>query len=64
MIPSVLAQPAERRPTVVFATGVTHRRTPHQFRAAGVGRVHRWIDPVDERDAIPARLAAGTIESL
>jgi superfamily II DNA or RNA helicase len=55
---------AERRPTVVFATGVTHSlHIRDQFRAAGVLAEH--IDgstPVDERDAILARLAAGTIE--
>jgi superfamily II DNA or RNA helicase len=55
---------AERRPTVVFATGVAHSvHLRDEFRRAGVMAEH--IDgttPIAERDRILAGLAAGTIE--
>jgi superfamily II DNA or RNA helicase len=55
---------AERRRTVVFATGVKHSlHLKDQFREAGVWAEH--IDgatPVEERDAILRRLAAGQVE--
>ena len=55
---------AERRPTVVFATGVAHSvHLRDEFRRNGVLAEH--IDgstSVAERDAILVRLAAGTIE--
>lgn len=55
---------AERRRTVVFATGVAHSlHLRHEFRRAGVLAEH--IDgstPTDERDAILAKLAAGAVE--
>jgi hypothetical protein len=55
---------AERRPTVVFATGVGHSiHLRDEFRRSGVLAEH--IDgstPVEERDRILAGLAAGTIE--
>jgi len=55
---------AQRRPTVVFATGVAHSvHLRDEFRRAGVLAEH--IDastPAEERDAILAKLAAGTVE--
>jgi DNA repair protein RadD len=55
---------AERRPTVVFATGVAHSvHIRDEFRRAGVLAEH--IDggtPTEERDRILAQLAAGKIE--
>lgn len=55
---------AERRKTVVFASGVGHsRHLRDEFRASGVRAEH--IDgstPVAERDAILAGLTAGTVE--
>jgi DNA repair protein RadD len=55
---------AERRRTVVFATGVGHSvHLRDEFRAAGVWAEH--IDgstPVEERDAILTKLAAGSVE--
>jgi DNA repair protein RadD len=55
---------AERRRTVVFATGVAHSvHLRDEFRRAGVLAEH--IDggtPIEERDAILAKLAAGTVE--
>ena len=55
---------AERRRTVVFATGVAHSvHLRDEFRRSGVMAEH--IDgstPIEERDAILARLAAGTVE--
>jgi superfamily II DNA or RNA helicase len=55
---------AERRQTVIFATGVGHSlHIRDEFRLAGVLAEH--IDgstPTGERDAILARLAAGKIE--
>ena len=55
---------AQRRPTVVFATGVPHSlHIRDQFRAAGVLAEH--IDgstPIEERDAILAGLARGTVD--
>ena len=55
---------AERRRTVVFATGVKHSvHLRDEFRRSGVLAEH--IDggtPVEERDAILARLARGEIE--
>jgi DNA repair protein RadD len=55
---------AERRRTVVFATGVAHSlHIRDEFRRAGVLAEH--IDgstPLEERDAILARLARGEIE--
>jgi superfamily II DNA or RNA helicase len=55
---------AERRRTVVFATGVAHSvHLRDEFRASGVWAEH--IDgstPVEQRDAILARLAEGTVE--
>jgi superfamily II DNA or RNA helicase len=55
---------SERRRTVVFTTGVAHSvHIRDEFRASGVWAEH--IDgstPVEERDAILARLAAGTVE--
>jgi superfamily II DNA or RNA helicase len=55
---------AERRPTVLFATGVAHSvHLRDEFRRAGVLAEH--IDastPAEERDAILAKLAAGTVE--
>jgi DNA repair protein RadD len=54
----------ERRRTVVFATGVAHSvHVRDEFRRSGVLAEH--IDgstPVEERDAILARLAAGTVD--
>ena len=55
---------AERRPTVVYATGVAHSlHIRDEFRRANVLAEH--IDgktPVDQRDAILAGLANGTVE--
>jgi superfamily II DNA or RNA helicase len=55
---------SERRPTVVFATGVGHSvHLRDEFRRANVLAEH--IDgttPIPERDAILAKLAAGAIE--
>jgi DNA repair protein RadD len=55
---------AERRPTVVFATGVEHSvHIRDEFRRAGIVAEH--IDggtPVDERDAILRGLATGKVE--
>jgi superfamily II DNA or RNA helicase len=55
---------ADRRRTVVFATGVAHSvHLRDEFRASGVWAEH--IDgstPVEQRDAILARLADGTVE--
>ena len=55
---------AERRRTVVFASGVGHSvHLRDEFRRAGVVAEH--IDsttPAEERDAILAKLAAGTVE--
>jgi superfamily II DNA or RNA helicase len=55
---------AERRRTVVFATGVAHAvHLRDEFRSAGVLAEH--IDastPGEERDAILAKLATGTVE--
>jgi DNA repair protein RadD len=55
---------ANRRRTVCFATGVAHSvHLRNEFRAAGVLAEH--IDgstPLEERDAILARLAGGTVE--
>jgi DNA repair protein RadD len=55
---------AERRKTVVFATGVAHSvHLRDEFRRSGVWAEH--IDgstPIEERDAILAKLAAGTVE--
>ena len=55
---------AERRPTVVFATSVGHSvHLRDEFRASGVLAEH--IDgstPVEDREKILARLAAGTVE--
>lgn len=55
---------ADRRRTVVFATGVQHSaHIRDEFRLAGVMAEH--IDgttPADERDAILKRLAAGEVE--
>ena len=55
---------AERRRAVVFATGVAHSvHLRDEFRRSGVMAEH--IDgstPIEERDAILARLAAGTVE--
>jgi superfamily II DNA or RNA helicase len=55
---------AERRPTVVFATSVGHSvHLRDEFRASGVLAEH--IDgstPVEDRDQILARQAAGTVE--
>jgi superfamily II DNA or RNA helicase len=55
---------AERRHTVVFASGVGHSvHLRDEFRHAGVLAEH--IDgttPAEERDAILAQLAAGTVE--
>jgi superfamily II DNA or RNA helicase len=55
---------AERRPTVVFATNVAHSlHIRDEFRRANVLAEH--VDgntPLDERDAILARLAAGDVE--
>ena len=56
----------ERRRTVAFATGVAHAlHLRNAFRDAGVLAEH--IDgttPIDEREEILAKLAAGTIEVL
>jgi superfamily II DNA or RNA helicase len=55
---------ADRRRTVVFATSVAHSvNLRDEFRASGVWAEH--IDgstPVEERDAILAKLKAGTVE--
>lgn len=55
---------AERRRTVVFATGVAHSvHIRNQFRDSGVVAEH--IDgstPADERDQILARLASGKVD--
>ena len=55
---------AERRRTVVFATGVAHSvHLRDEFRRSGVWAEH--IDgstPVEERDAILTKLAAGSVE--
>jgi len=55
---------AQRRPTVVFATGVAHSvNLRDQFRNSGVMAEH--IDgstPTEERDAILRRLAEGKVE--
>ena len=55
---------ADRRRTVVFATGVAHSlHLRDEFRRSGVMAEH--IDgstPTEERDAILGRLAAGTVE--
>ena len=55
---------AERRRTVVFATGVAHSvHLRDEFRRSGVWAEH--IDgttPTEERDEILAQLAAGTVE--
>ena len=55
---------AERRRTVVFATSVAHSaHLRDEFRAAGVWAEH--IDgstPVEERDAILAKLNSGAVE--
>jgi DNA repair protein RadD len=55
---------ADRRRTVVFATGVKHSvHLRDEFRRAGVLAEH--LDggtPTEERDAILARLAAGSVE--
>jgi superfamily II DNA or RNA helicase len=55
---------AERRRTVVFATGVAHSvHLRDEFRRSGVWAEH--IDgstPAEERDGILARLAAGTVD--
>src|SRR5262249_1766952 len=55
---------AERRPTVVFASGVAHSvHLRDEFRASGVWAEH--IDgstPVEQRDEILAQLAAGKVE--
>ncbi|MSP75553.1 MAG: DEAD/DEAH box helicase [Rhodospirillaceae bacterium] len=55
---------ADRRSTVVFATGVGHSlHVRDEFRRSGVMAEH--IDgstPTEERDAILARLAVGTVE--
>jgi DNA repair protein RadD len=57
---------AERRRTVVFATGVAHSvHIRNEFRAAGILAEH--IDgstPMEERDAALARLKAGTVEAV
>jgi superfamily II DNA or RNA helicase len=54
----------ERRPTVVFATGVSHSvHLRDSFRAAGVAAEH--IDgstPIEQRDAILADLKAGRVD--
>lgn len=55
---------AERRRSVVFTTGVNHSvHLRDEFRASGVVAEH--IDgptPIEERDAILARLATGSVE--
>jgi DNA repair protein RadD len=55
---------AERRPTVVFATSVAHAvHLRDEFRRSGVLAEH--IDgstPIEEREAILAKLAGGTVE--
>jgi DNA repair protein RadD len=55
---------AERRRTVVFASGVAHsHHLRDEFRRAGVNAEH--VDgstPNEERDAILAKLAKGTVE--
>jgi superfamily II DNA or RNA helicase len=55
---------AERRRTVVFATGVAHSvHIRDEFRRAEVLAEHLdGSTPIDERDSILARLAAGKIE--
>jgi DNA repair protein RadD len=55
---------AERRRTVVFATSVAHSvHVRDDFRASGVWAEHLdGSTPVDERAAILARLAAGTVD--
>ncbi len=55
---------AERRPTVVFATGVSHSvAIRDEFRQAGVLAEHLdGTTPATERDSILAKLAAGTVE--
>jgi superfamily II DNA or RNA helicase len=55
---------AGRRRTVIFATGVAHAvHLRDEFRRAGVLAEHLdGSTPHEERDAILARLAAGTIE--
>jgi DNA repair protein RadD len=57
---------AERRRTVVFATGVQHSmHVRDEFRASGVWAEHLdGSTPATERDAILARLTAGTVEVL
>lgn len=55
---------ANRRKTVVFATGVQHSvHIRDQFRVAGVWAEHLdGSTPTGERDAILAKLAAGTVD--
>jgi superfamily II DNA or RNA helicase len=55
---------ADRRPTVVFATGVRHSlHLRDEFRRAGVLAEHLdGSTPLEERDEILARLADGSIE--
>ncbi len=55
---------AQRRPTVVFATGVQHSvHIRDEFRRAGVLAEHiDGVTPTEERDRILSQLAAGKIE--
>jgi len=55
---------ANRRRTVVFATGVAHSvHLRDEFRTSGVWAEHLdGSTPVDQRDAILARLAEGSVE--
>ena len=57
---------AERRPTVVFATGVAHSvHLRDEFRASGVWSEHLdGTTPFGDRDSILAKLAAGRVEVL
>ena len=54
----------ERRPTLVFATGVAHSiHLRDEFRRAGVAAEHLdGSTPLEERDAILAGLSNGTVE--
>jgi DNA repair protein RadD len=57
---------AERRRTVVFATGVAHSvHLRDEFRRSGVWAEHLdGTTPAEERDRILAGLAAGTVEAV
>jgi superfamily II DNA or RNA helicase len=57
---------AQRRRTVIFATGVAHSvHRRDEFRRSGVWAEHLdGSTPAEERDAVLARLAAGEVEVI